>query len=192
MQCPRLPKASFEALQKFFLPERGLLMTGTPSCSWTLQGTPSRILATVEPHVVELPDPSSFDRKSEVELAPVLEFRQRSPSSSHPASLGCSFPPKWTHGFSQPPLVIEVFAGSARLSKACRDAGFGTLAIDHKRGEASFPVLCLDLTVPKDQFRLRDILLHEAGNIALLHFAPPCGTASAARGRPIPGVPNPA
>ena len=131
-------------------------------------------------------DPSSVVQQFEVELAPVLELPH-----SHPAFLGFSFPPKWTHGFSQAPLVIEVFAGSARLSKACRDAGFRTLAIDHKRGETSFPVLCLDLTVAKDQLRLRDIALHEAGDIALLHFAPPCGTASAARGKPIPGVPNP-
>ena len=146
---------------------------------------PHSSFATVEPHVVEIPcsssDPSSVVRQFEVELAPVLELPQNSPSASHPASLRFSFPLKWTHGFSRAPLVIEVFAGSARLSKACRDAGFRTLAIDHKRGETSFPVLCLDLTVPKDQLRLRDILLHEAGNIALLHFAPPCGTASAAR-----------
>ena len=31
--------------------------------------------------------------------------------------------------FNRDPLVLEIFAGSCRLSKACRDIGFGATAV---------------------------------------------------------------
>ena len=138
-------KSKFQGVAKVFSPRTGIVNDEDSMSLFDIRegSEPHSSFATVEPHMVDTPcsssDPSSVVQQFEVELAPVLELPQNSPSASHPASLGFSFPPKWTHGFSQAPLVIEVFAGSARLSKACRDAGFRTLAIDHKRGETSFP-----------------------------------------------------
>ncbi|CAE7215287.1 unnamed protein product [Symbiodinium sp. CCMP2592] len=84
------------------------------------------------------------------------------------------------------PLVIEVFAGTARLSTACQKLGFRTLAIDKSTARGRFPIQRLDLTDADDLCILLDIIRLEAANIVWIHCAPPCGTASAARSRPIP------
>jgi len=84
-------------------------------------------------------------------------------------------------------IVLEVFAGSCRLSKACRGLGLEAVAIDHisQRSE-NFPIFHADLTNNDDLKRVEYIDV-EAGNLLHAHFAPACGTASRARGRPIPG-----
>ncbi|CAE7743608.1 unnamed protein product [Symbiodinium sp. CCMP2592] len=84
------------------------------------------------------------------------------------------------------PLVIEIFAGTARLSTACQKLGFRTLAIDKSTARGRFPIQRLDLTDADDLCILLDIIRLEAANIVWIHCAPPCGTASAARSRPIP------
>ena len=84
------------------------------------------------------------------------------------------------------PMVIEVFAGTARLSQACQAVGFRTLAVDKSSQRSRFAIHRLDLTQPAGVQALLDIITLEADNLDLVHLAPPCGTSSAARNKPIP------
>ena len=83
-------------------------------------------------------------------------------------------------------LVIEVCAGSARLTKTCRKLGLRGLAIDKITSRScGIDIMTLDLTV-RDQLQLLlDIIDAEKDKLLLVFIAPPCGTASRARGRPI-------
>ena len=78
------------------------------------------------------------------------------------------------------PMVIEVFAGTARLSQSCQAMGFRTLAVDKSARRSRYAIHCLDLTQSDDVQALLDIIALEAGQLALVHLAPPCGTSSAA------------
>ena len=113
------------------------------------------------------------------------------PHRVYDPSPSCGLGPTLVLSTSVAPLVIEVFAGSANLSKACQAAGFRVLAIDHDASRTSFPILPLDLTCQTDQARLAEIIDLEMDHIALAHFSPPCGTASAARDKPVPGMTDP-
>ena len=84
------------------------------------------------------------------------------------------------------PMVIEVFAGTARLSQACQAVGFRTLPVDKSSKRSRFATHHLDLTQPDDVQALLDIITLEADNLELVHLAPPCGTSSAARNKPVP------
>ena len=77
------------------------------------------------------------------------------------------------------PMVIEVFAGSARLSQACQAVGFRTLAVDKSTKQSRYAIHCLDLTLADDVQALLDIITLEANNLELVHLAPPCGASSA-------------
>eukprot|EP00435_Cladocopium_sp_Y103_P011282 s3229_g2.t3 len=89
-------------------------------------------------------------------------------------------------------LVLEVFAGTCRFSKACRDVGLRSLAIDKdpKRSE-NFPVANVDLTKPHDYETVCKLVEAEQSQLVAAHFAPSCGTASRAREKRVPGVANP-
>eukprot|EP00435_Cladocopium_sp_Y103_P060846 s231_g22.t1 len=89
-------------------------------------------------------------------------------------------------------LVLEVFAGTCRFSKACRDVGLRSLAIDKdpKRSE-NFPVANFDLTRPHDYDTVCKLVEAEQNHLVAAHFAPSCGTASRAREKLVPGVANP-
>ncbi|CAE7029174.1 unnamed protein product [Symbiodinium sp. CCMP2456] len=105
-----------------------------------------------------------------------------SPASTSAATINRVFPDQVA------PLVLEVFAGTARLSSACQRLGFRTLAVDKASAQSRFPIQQLDLTLDDDLAMLLDIIRLESANIAWIHCAPPCGTASAARSRPLSGV----
>ena len=85
-------------------------------------------------------------------------------------------------------IIIEICAGSARLTRAARTAGFRGMAVDHTDSRSCGIDICtFDLT---DAAQLSDLLEYtrrDADRIALIWIAPPCGTASRARERPIPG-----
>ena len=76
-------------------------------------------------------------------------------------------------------IVLEIFAGSCRLSKACRGLGLEAVAVDHtsQRSE-NFPIFHADLTNDEDVRRVIEYVDVEAGNLLHAHFAPACGTAS--------------
>ena len=83
-------------------------------------------------------------------------------------------------------LVIEVCAGSARLTKTCRKLGLRELAIDKSvERSCGVDIMTLDLTVPSQLQLLLDLIAAEKDKLLLVFIAPPCGTASRARGRPI-------
>ena len=89
-------------------------------------------------------------------------------------------------------LVLEIFAGSCRFSKACKELGLRVLAIDKdpKRAE-NFPVASYDLTRQHDFQSVCKFIEAEKDNIVFAHCAPSCGKASKAREKRIPGVVNP-
>ena len=80
-------------------------------------------------------------------------------------------------------LVLEVFAGSSNLTIEIRRANLRGVAVDKTVGRAKGPITVLDLTVDEDVRFLAEFIRQEADNICLIHFAPPCGTCSAARKR---------
>ena len=83
-------------------------------------------------------------------------------------------------------LVVEICAGSARLTKTCRKIGLRGLAVDRsKERSCGTDILVLDLTVDSQLQLLLDVLGAEKDKLLLVFIAPPCGTASRARGRPI-------
>ena len=88
-------------------------------------------------------------------------------------------------------LIVEVFSGSCRLSKACRKVGFRTTAID-KSSERSenFTIYKCDLTDITELKLLKEYFIAEQDALLHVHFAPACGTSSRARERPIKGMPK--
>ena len=79
-------------------------------------------------------------------------------------------------------LFIEVFAGSARLSKAAKEVGFQVLPIDKSTARSSQIFIAqYDLATPDAIQALLDLIRTEAYRIVAIHFAPACGTASKAR-----------
>lgn len=86
-------------------------------------------------------------------------------------------------------IFVEMFCGTARLSKAVAEAGLNVLAIDKVACARKVSVTCLDLTTADHQKVLFECLCK--ANVASLHIAPPCGTASRAREIPIGNPPTP-
>ena len=80
--------------------------------------------------------------------------------------------------------VIELFAGTARLTKCLRKQGFQAMAFDRtsKRSEGQH-ILEADLSNREEVEALLSFLRLKADFIAFVHMAPPCGTASRARGK---------
>ena len=84
-------------------------------------------------------------------------------------------------------MVLEIFAGSARLTRAIRDIGMAAMAVDKDSTRAqSVHVACYDLNDPDQLQALCDFISKHHHQILWAHFAPSCGTASRARGRPLP------
>ena len=83
------------------------------------------------------------------------------------------------------PRAAEIFAGSAVLSEALAGAGFDVLAVDWNRNKnaAKHPITRIDLTTVAGQEVVLLELSHQ--NVVYVHFAPPCGTMSRAREKPI-------
>ena len=87
-------------------------------------------------------------------------------------------------------LFVEVFAGSAKLSHSARERGFRTMAIDHggNQHEPHHEISVYDLTSPVAQSQLLETLEDDVPGS--MHMAPPCGTCSRARERPLKGLGN--
>ena len=103
-----------------------------------------------------------------------IEFEKTEESSQSNANSRC--------------IVLEIFAGSCRLSKACRNVGLEAVAVDHTTSRSEqFPIFQVDVTDETGLHQLEAFIDVEKDSILHGHFAPSCGTASRARGRPIPG-----
>ena len=86
-------------------------------------------------------------------------------------------------------LFLELFAGTARMSKAFSRVGFQVLAVDSVKPQA-VPALSLDLTKVSSQKLILDLV--QSKRLAAIHLAPPCGTSSQARAIDAgPGSPQP-
>ena len=86
--------------------------------------------------------------------------------------------------------VVEIFAGSCRLSKACKDVGFRATAVDKiKSRSENFNVYQRDLGDPLHLKLLEEYLAAEADTLVHAHFAPSCGTALRAREKRILHLP---
>ena len=70
-------------------------------------------------------------------------------------------------------LILEIFAGAARLSKTARDAGLQVIPIDKTSDRASqIQIALYDLTEPVELQSLTELLRSEAHRILAVHFAP--------------------
>ena len=79
-------------------------------------------------------------------------------------------------------LFIEVFAGTARLSKVAKDSGFQVLPVDKTSARASqIYIAQYDLADPDALQNLLDLIKEEKQKNLAIHLAPACGTASKAR-----------
>ena len=80
--------------------------------------------------------------------------------------------------------VLEIFAGTARLSKSLKLKGFQAMAFDKtsKRSEGQV-ILEADLSNKEEVKALLEFIRLKADQIAFIHLAPPCGTSSRARGK---------
>ena len=108
---------------------------------------------------------------------------QDSPTESFESKQGSKFAGKLINDI----LIVEICAGSARLTKVARDAGFHGLAIDHTQARSCGIDICIfELEDPTQVDELCGFLEEEADNIAAVWIAPSCGTASKARERKLP------
>ena len=82
-------------------------------------------------------------------------------------------------------LMVEIYAGSARLARACRHVGCRSVAVDKttERAHGSKNFVC-DVTKTEELEMLKQFLQAEKQNLGWVHFAPACGTASKAREKP--------
>ena len=94
------------------------------------------------------------------------------------------------------PYTLELFAGSCKLSKCLKLHGFVALGIDHKKCKNRVgPCVIMDLANESSRKFLKQHV--KKGTTFFIPMAPPCGTASRARDKPIPfrlrrlGVPQP-
>ena len=79
-------------------------------------------------------------------------------------------------------MFVEVFAGTARLSKVARDMGFQVLPIDKTNARTSQMFIAqYDLADDEAVQSLLDLLHNERDKVIAVHLAPACGTASKAR-----------
>ena len=92
------------------------------------------------------------------------------PDGEHPPQFTCK---KDFTGFSLEDLyIIEVCAGSARLSKIAHGHGFKTMAIDHSTARTcGFPICVFDLTDPSDLESLLQFIDEAAGCILMIWVA---------------------
>ncbi len=93
------------------------------------------------------------------------------------------------HNTNVEDIILEVCAGSARLTQTARAAGFKGVAVDHSTKRSCGVDICIfDLTDPSQLSDLLEYIRKDSDRIALIWIAPSCGSASRARERPIPGV----
>ena len=73
---------------------------------------------------------------------------------------------------------MEIFCGKAKLSKRLRAKQFQVISVDHVALKG-VPILKIDISKADQRKVLEELILLD--KVLYVHFAPPCGTASAAR-----------
>ena len=89
------------------------------------------------------------------------------------------------------PLVIEICAGTAMLSRCFQEVGFDVMAVDHSQNR--FHPLAHICTLDLTQKSSWDFLEYVIRNfpVCFVHAAPPCGTCSRAREIHLGGASQP-
>ena len=124
------------------------------------------------PHVAK-PNDKPVQDKIFPELSEHL--KRKSPSSDP-----CFSIKKSTKANKDGPIVIELFAGSGRVTAALKALGVrSAFGVDHRKISAVAPIMVADLTTRAGQALFMTWL--EAPNLAGIFAAPPCGTCSLAR-----------
>ena len=86
-------------------------------------------------------------------------------------------------------IFIEVFAGTARLSKAVKEIGCQAMPVDKTADRSSQIHICIyDLADDSQCDDLLSFIEHNHENIVWIHCAPACGTASRARQKALPNL----
>ena len=87
-------------------------------------------------------------------------------------------------------LFVEIFAGSAKLSNAAEKRGFKALSVDHSHNKhrPQHDIWLMDLSDSSSHSGLMQSLEDEVPGA--MHMAPPCGTCSRAREKPVPHLGN--
>ncbi len=94
-------------------------------------------------------------------------------------------------------ICVEACAGHAGLTAKLALFGLDAMGIDHKRNEQKpiGPVAVLEFDTAEGRSEFLRIIGHDL--MFYLHWAPPCGTSSRAREKPLPsylrkeGAPEP-
>ena len=117
-----------------------------------------------------------------VSLAPTVHVKDQEPNAFE-AKQRNKFAGKLLNDI----LIVEICAGSARLTRVAREAGFHGLDIDHSSSRSCGIDICIfELEDQTQVDELCKFLEEEADNIAAVWIAPSCGTASRARERKLP------
>ena len=83
--------------------------------------------------------------------------------------------------------IIEICAGSARLSKVAYENGFRTMAVDQTNTRScGFPICVFDLSNTQDLDSLLRFVEEASECILAIWIAPSCGTCSRAREKRLP------
>ena len=91
------------------------------------------------------------------------------------------------HGAASRSLyTIELCAGSAGLTAEIIRAGFNGIPVDHKTNLHVQRAACLVIDLTRADSWVLLVKLLDTGRVLYVHSAPPCGTASRARERPLP------
>ena len=129
-----------------------------------------------------LTGPERARKPGESKQEPVQEPPSAEPvvvqaSSTEQSAKACS--QQSSQGTRPTKAILELFAGSARLTSAILQQGAMAYGVDHVRYKhAVGPVLELDLAKPTHQQLVMQWL--STGKVAAVHLGPPCGTASRA------------
>ena len=118
----------------------------------------------------------SDQAQSNVTIQPPADKPDAQPESCLPAQA--------QHSVPQNPFLIEMCAGSARVTACLQQLGMpASFGVDHVKQKNSGKVLVADLTTDNGQTLFWTWLT--APNCAGIFAAPPCGTCSRARGIPV-------
>ncbi|CAE7838062.1 URC1 [Symbiodinium sp. CCMP2592] len=128
-------------------------------------------LAPTQAEVPAQPDPPAV-------VEPQQEREQTPAQASADAPATQPTQPAQAAQGSRGELFLELFAGTARMSKAFARLGLQVLAVDSVK-PSGVAGLSLDLAQPPSQKLVLDLL--RSKRIFAVHLAPPCGTSSAAR-----------
>ena len=81
-------------------------------------------------------------------------------------------------------MLVELYAGPVRLSRACQQVGARSIAVSKttQRAQGNRIFVC-DVTKEAELGMLRSFLGAEQDNLAWVHFTTACRTASRARER---------